>query len=453
MMRRELFIFSGSIFLGPVFLGFILLWLPWSISIAQNAVPATADHAASSASLPVMFEGAVRFRWRIPGDDEATIRLQDPAQDIVVAADGAVTEIRLTVPDGAAVELLSEASFMPQSLPGFGAAYGNVWPVAVDGDGQRSLESGEIEFDGRWIGLRNRFYAIVLSDMVAGKVIVDIERENEPRILIVPSPGESSISFRLYAGPVEQTALRAADPVLTRMLFAALWDWLRWLCFGMAWLLMTIDSVVGNIGLSIILLSVSVKILMTPLTKTADRLQASVNETAALLQPELATVKREYKGEEAHTRTLAVYKKHNVHPLYTMKSLAGFLLQIPVFIAAFDMLGESFALHETSFLWIADLAKPDQWLALPFTLPFFGGHLNLLPCLMTAFTLLTSWLQKEAALTPELIRQQRSRLFWMAGAFFLLFYTFPAGMVLYWTTNNVLALAKLIPRAIRHLAK
>jgi len=66
MMRRELFIFSGSIFLGPIFLGFILLWLPWSISIAQNAVPATADHAASSASLPVMFEGAVRFRWRIP---------------------------------------------------------------------------------------------------------------------------------------------------------------------------------------------------------------------------------------------------------------------------------------------------------------------------------------------------------------------------------------------------
>ena len=146
----------------------------------------------------------------------------------------------------------------------------------------------------------------------------------------------------------------------------------------------------------------------------------------------------------------AVYRDHGVHPLYTMKSLAGFLLQIPVFIAAFDMLGENYALNETSFLWMTDLAKPDQWLALPVAFPFFGGHLNLLPCLMTAFTLLTSWLQKEDALTPELIRQQRNRLFWMAGAFFLLFYTFPAGMVLYWTTNNVLALFKLLPRAVRH---
>jgi YidC/Oxa1 family membrane protein insertase len=175
-------------------------------------------------------------------------------------------------------------------------------------------------------------------------------------------------------------------------------------------------------------------------------LQASVNATAALLQPELAAIKRDYKGEEAHDRSLAVYKKYGVHPLYTMKSLAGFLIQIPVFIAAFDMLGENFVLHEASFLWMTDLARPDQWLALPVTLPFFGGHLNLLPCLMTAFTLLTSWLQQENALTAELIRQQRTRLFWMAGLFFLLFYTFPAGMVLYWTTNNVLALVKLLPR-------
>jgi len=256
----------------------------------------------------------------------------------------------------------------------------------------------------------------------------------------------SSISFRLYAGPVELAALRAADPVLAGMLFAALWDWLRWLCFGMLWLLTLLHAVVGNLGLSIILLSIAVKILMMPLTRMADRLQTSVNSTTALLHPELAEIKRDFKGEEAHERTLAVYKKHGVHPLYTIKSLAGFLIQIPVFIAAFDMLGENFALHEASFLWIADLARPDQWLALPLTLPFFGGHLNLLPCLMTAFTLLTSWLQQEDTLTDELIRQQRMRLFWMAGLFFLLFYTFPAGMVLYWTTNNVLALVKLLPR-------
>ncbi|MFW2403834.1 MAG: YidC/Oxa1 family membrane protein insertase, partial [Gammaproteobacteria bacterium] len=225
--------------------------------------------------------------------------------------------------------------------------------------------------------------------------------------------------------------------------FAALWNWLRWLCFGMLWLLTTINGFIGHVGWSIILLSLAVKILMLPLTKYADSLQASVNRTQALLQPQIDEIKKNYKGEEGHERILAVYKEHGVNPLYTMKSLLGFLLQIPIFIAAFDMLGENIALDGASLWWIDDLAKPDNWIALPFTLPFFGGYLNLLPILMTGVTLLTSWKQTDPHLTPELERAQTQRLYLMAGAFFLLFYTFPAGMVLYWTTNNVLHLVKI----------
>ena len=425
----------------------LFLLLPWSVFSAEQAF-SPGDDAVSPHGLPVIFDGAVRFRWHVPGDAQATAELNGRAVDHFVAADGSITEIRLTVPDSAVLELLSDSAFIPEPLPGFGAVYGDVWPIAVDADGQQSLENGAAEFDGRWVGIRSRFYAVALSDISAGQVMVEIEHENEPRLFIAPAAGTSEISFRLYAGPIEQSVLRSADPILTKMLYASLWNWLRWLCFGMAWLMTTINGVLGNIGMSIILLSVAVKVLMTPLTRAADRLQTSVNATAALLQPELAAIKRDFKGEDAHNRILATYKKHGVHPLYTMKSLAGFLIQIPIFIAAFDMLGDSFALHQKSFLWIADLSKPDQWLSLPVALPFFGGHLNLLPCLMTAFTLLTSWLQRDATLTPELIHQQRTRLFWMAGAFFLLFYTFPAGMVLYWTTNNVLALVKLIPRLI-----
>jgi YidC/Oxa1 family membrane protein insertase len=211
----------------------------------------------------------------------------------------------------------------------------------------------------------------------------------------------------------------------------------------MLWLLGKFESLVGHIGVAIILLSLAVKVLMSPLTHIADRLQDSVNRTQALLQPQLDAIKRGYKGEEAHNLTLAVYKEHGVHPLYPLKSLVGFMIQIPIFIAAFDMLGENVALDEASFLWVADLAKPDRWVALPMVLPFFGGHLNLLPFLMTGVTVLTSWVQADPSLTPDLLQRQRQRLYLMAAAFFLLFYTFPAGMVLYWTTNNVLHLMKI----------
>ena len=408
----------------------------------------TVAQAQTDLALPSAFAGDVRFRWSVPGDTQATARLAALTTQSDIRS-GPVTEMRLKVPAGAVLELFSTAAFIPDPLPGFGAVYGYVRPVGVSAEGQGKLESGVVDPATDWLGIRNRFFAVLLTDIRGARTEVDAVQENLPVIRLVPERGQREIVFSLYAGPIERAALRDIDPLLTRMLFAALWDWLRWLCFGMLWLLTLIYGGVGNMGLSIILLSVAVKFLMTPLTRAADRLQASVNRTSALLQPELDAIKRNYKGEEAHNRVLAVYKKHGVHPLYTMKSLAGFLLQIPIFIAAFDMLGENHALHEVSFLWIADLARPDQWIALPFTVPFFGGYLNLLPFLMTGLTLLTSWLQQEESLNEELNRRQQSRLFWMAGAFFLLFYTFPAGMVLYWTTNNVLALAKILWHRLR----
>lgn len=425
-----------------------------------------------SGGLPRVLDGQVGIRWIVPGNAAATaalreleyervaaesdagsritVRSRDPidgrrlTQRYVVRGDR-VVEMQLEMPAGSSIELTAHATFIPAPLPGFGAVYGDVRPVMVDDEGQRDLEPGRAtldEFD--WVGLRNRFSAVLLTGLAGSRIDIAIDRPNQPRVMLTPGAGIGSLTVRWYAGPVERGSLRAADPRLMGMLFAALWDWLRWLCFGMLWLLTAIDNVVGHIGWSIVLLSLSVKLLMTPLTMLADRLQASVNRTQALLQPKLADVKRNYTGEEAHERTLAVYREQGVSPLYTLKSLVGFLIQIPVFIAAFDMLGENIALQGGSFLWVADLAVPDRWLALPVALPFLGGYLNLLPCLMTGVTLLTSRLQTDPDLTPVLLRAQQKRLYWMAAAFFILFFTFPAGMVLYWTTNNVVHLVRIV---------
>jgi len=361
-----------------------------------------------------------------------------------------VFESALELPAGRAMELVTDPGFIPEPLPGFGAAYGHVRAVSVTENGQLTL-APEADAQllsisaaaGEWVGIRNRFRSGLIQASAPVTMQVKTDAVNRPRLLITAADAKAPLTFVFYAGPIEHRALREIDPQLSGMLFAALWDWLRGICFGMLWLLSRIESLVGNIGVAIILLSLAVKVLMSPLTHIADGLQDSVNRTQALLQPQLDAIKREYKGEEAHKRTLAVYKEHDVHPLYTLKSLAGFMIQIPIFIAAFDMLGENVALDQVSFLWIADLAKPDRWLALPVVLPFFGGHLNLLPVLMTAVTVLTSWIQTDPSLTPDLLHRQRQRLYLMAGAFFLLFYTFPAGMVLYWTTNNVLHLIKI----------
>ena len=139
---------------------------------------------------------------------------------------------------------------------------------------------------------------------------------------------------------------------------------------------------VGNLGISIILLALIIKILLYPLSNVAERWQQEVNAIQAWLQPRLKNIKTNYTGEEAHQRTLALYQEKGISPMFTIKSLAGLLIQIPIFIAVFDMLGESIMLKGQGFLWIDDLSRPDQWMNLPFVIPYFGGTLNLLPLLM-----------------------------------------------------------------------
>ena len=370
-------------------------------------------------------------------------------------------QVAFELPEGAAIELTNSLAFIPEQLPGLASFYGSVRPIRMTGGEQRTLDTEEPEeaafelIAGEWSGIRNRFWAWIARPMDASiRVNINEVATNQPRVVFVPGAG--SLRMEIYAGPVEWAALNAAAPELSGMLFAALWDWLRTLCFGLLILLGWLQQLVGSYGFAIILLSLSVKILMSPLTYVADRWQQDVNRIQSLLKPQLDEIKAKFKGEDAHERTLAVYREHGVHPLYTFKSLAGFLIQIPVFIAAFDMLGENFALDGTAFLWIGDLAKPDRWLGLPWAIPFFGAHLNLLPFVMTVLTLTAAWSQRDSSLSADLQQQQARRLYLMAGAFFVLLYTFPAGMVLYWTSSNLFHLIKIqalqIVARIRHSA-
>jgi YidC/Oxa1 family membrane protein insertase len=230
--------------------------------------------------------------------------------------------------------------------------------------------------------------------------------------------------------------LTRADPRLGRLLFSGLWFWLRPLSFGLLFLLRGLTELVGHPGFAIIALAMSVKILLLPLTLVAERLQEQVNATQARLQPGIDAIKAACRGEERTRRTIALYREHGVHPLYTLKSLAGFMIQLPVFVAVFDMLAEDFDLQHQSFAWIQDLSRPDALARLPVCVPFFGCDVNLLPFLMSGVSLATLLRFRSSVLTPPLVRRQRRNLMAITALFFLLFYTFPASMVLYWTSTN-----------------
>jgi YidC/Oxa1 family membrane protein insertase len=347
----------------------------------------------------------------------------------------------------------SGASFRPREAAGFGGwleqtrylgiSDGRVTQLGLDEEESTSLKAEQ------WIGYRNRFWVLLVSNgqqleaqIKSGEDTMDAEM----RLAATSQAADtfSLDSWSMYLGPVEPGTLRSTNPELSAILYAGLWFWLRWICFALFYICSWIGAVIPSWGLAVMALSLTVNILMRPLSRIADRFQQQVHATEARLAPELQRIKKEFKGEKQAAKILALYKTERVHPLYSLKSMLGVAVVIPVFIGAFDMLAENIHLLNASFLWIADLSRPDALMSLPFRLPFFGQDLNLLPFLMTGLSTVASVLHNPPALNAELRKKQVRNMLLLAVGFFALFYTFPAGMVLYWTTSNLISVIKSI---------
>ena len=340
------------------------------------------------------------------------------------------------------LELGAGRGLLPAPAPGFSAMLDRVSRVVIAGGGVSAV--GDDARDptplgaGDWVGFRGRFWAVLLRPGAAGV----LEPRSGASAVLVTADERGRLSWRytFYSGPLESRALIGADPGLERLLVSGLWSWLRALSLALLFLLRGLTALVGQPGIAIVALAALVKVLLLPLTLVAERWQEQVNATHARLELGLDAIKAAHRGEERARRTLGLYREEGVHPLYTLRSLLGVLIQLPVFVAVFDMLAEDFDLSRVSFLWIQDLSRPDELLGLPVCLPFFGCYLNLLPFLMSGVSLAALLRFRSSTLTPSLARRQRRNLTGMTLLFFLLFYTFPAGMVLYWTSTNAFQL-------------
>ncbi|HLF29870.1 MAG TPA: membrane protein insertase YidC [Xanthomonadales bacterium] len=342
------------------------------------------------------------------------------------------------------LSLRSGEHFRPRQAAGFGGWLEQVRYVAVVSGGVEQIGLDDTDnhlVNSDWAGFRSRFWTVLVHGQMESEIEFNTGRANQDAVLR-RSNGQASEWFSFYLGPVDPRTLAAADEALDGLLYAGLWFWLRWICFALYILLGWINAVVPAWGIAIMALSLAVHVLMLPLSRLADRLQRQVNATENRLAPELSRIKRGYRGEEQAARIIALYKTERVHPLYSLKSMLGVAVVIPVFIGAFDMLAENIELLNSSFLWVRDLSRPDALMQLPFSLPFFGSELNMLPFLMTGLSFAASWLHQPPDLNAELRGRQVRNMMLLALAFFVLFYTFPAGMVLYWTSNNLISVGK-----------
>ena len=335
--------------------------------------------------------------------------------------------------------LLSE-----EDIYGLGGIYNGTWLVNVDEQGSENISSlrQANTKQASWVGARTRFWSFLISP-INNNLLIDEIDGSESRLRLMSEAGNGLHQFRLYFGPLNTAELSELDPQLRQLMYSALWDWLRQLCFLIEWIFISLLNLVGNEGIAILLLACALKIMIFPLNRIAEKWQDDVNSIRSDLQPQIDEIKSMFSGEEANRRIMQLYQDRNISPFYSVKSLFGFLIQIPIFIAVFDVLGESIYLLEKSFFFIDDLSKPDQWLSLPIVIPFLGSSFNLLPFCMMIISLLSAFLYHDRNLSSDLLSNQKRNLYFMSLLFFILLFTFPSGMVLYWTASNILQLLQM----------
>jgi YidC/Oxa1 family membrane protein insertase len=263
-----------------------------------------------------------------------------------------------------------------------------------------------------------------------------------------------TMKFRLFAGPFDTTILKKVDAIYSDPATGYNPDYIAsqtmhgWFTFisepfsKFLFVLMNFfHTLTGSWALSIILLTVSLRIMLYPLnawsTKSMIRMQQ--------ISPEVAAIQEKYKKDpkKAQIEIMNLYRERGVNPASGCLPL---LIQMPFLIGMFDLLKSSFALRGASFIpgWIDDLTAPDVLFSWERPIFFIGTEFHLLPILLGVVMFIQQRLMATGPKDPKLMtdqqRQQRTMGTMMTIVFTVMFYNFPSGLNIYWLSSMLLGI-------------
>jgi YidC/Oxa1 family membrane protein insertase len=231
------------------------------------------------------------------------------------------------------------------------------------------------------------------------------------------APGATgAIKVPLYAGPEEQEKLKS---VATGLELTVDYGWLTVIAAPLFWVLQFFHAWLGNWGLAIIFLTVVIKLIFFPLSAASYKSMAKMK----LVTPKMMKIREQYANDrmKQNQAMMDLYKTEKINPL---GGCLPVVVQIPVFISLYWVLLASVELRHAPFYgWITDLAATD---------PYF-----ILPALMMASMVVQTRMNPTP---PDPVQAKVMQI--MPVAFGVMFFFFPAGLVLYWLVNNVLSIAQ-----------
>lgn len=317
----------------------------------------------------------------------------------------------------------------PSSAGGFGRTYLGFVGTAAEEDPYIEYEfddiddgSSSIDVLGGWIAFSQHYFLTAwIPDVESTNRYVTRKNNNGQYYgeftssAINVAPGSSgSATMQYYAGPKDQYVLADISPNLDLTIdYSFLW----FLAAPIYWLLTQIESVIGNYGFSIIILTIIVKSLFYKLSETQYKSMAGMRR----LMPKVQQLKEAYGDDKMKLQqaSMELYKKEKINPF---GGCLPMLVQMPVFIALYWVLLESVELRHAPFmLWLTDLSVRDPFFILPLMM---GGTMYL-----------------QTTLSPAPADPMQAKVMKLMPVMMtVLFLWFPAGLVLYWFTNGALGI-------------
>ena len=246
-------------------------------------------------------------------------------------------------------------------------------------------------------------------------------------------PGASyTTSSTIFLGPKDPDVLEKFGKS-----FATAHDlgWFGWLAGPLEKLLKMSYGFVNNYGIAIIFITLLIRIIFLPLTIKSMMSMKKMQSKMALMKPKLDAVKEQYKDDKTtqNSEIMKLYSKEGVNPLSSLSGCLPMLVQIPVFVALYNVLLYSLDLRHSEFLWITDLSSPEML----FDIPGTGIPFRVLPLVMGISWFLT---QKLTPPNPGADEFQTKIFQYMPIMFTVMFWGLPSGLILYWTISNVISI-------------
>lgn len=298
----------------------------------------------------------------------------------------------------------------------------------VDEKVDKDAPDSEIERKGavHWLALQDKYFLSVLIPKQASSTVVKKEGDKllSGSVRLPAQSSGSTMNLQLYAGPKEYDTLVAMqigieDTIDFGWFVFGSWGVVKAVAKPIFYVLRFINDYTHNYGVTIILLTMMLKVLFVPLQYKSYKSMKQMQ----VIQPKVLAIQEKFKEDRdrLNKELIKLYRDHKVNPV---GGCLPMVLQMPVFVALFNILYMTIDLRQAPFMaWISDLSVQD---------PFY-----VLPIIMGV----TMVVQQK--ITPTTMDPTQAKIMLMLPAFMtFLFINFPAGLVLYWLTNNVLTISQ-----------